>query len=58
MKTLRAAIVTAFLTGTFTLAGFAGFYNSGESLWIGTVIGGAIRLLIGLGVVYPSSRQN
>jgi ElaB/YqjD/DUF883 family membrane-anchored ribosome-binding protein len=58
MKILTAAFTTAFLTGTFTLAGYASSYNSGEPPWVGTVIGGAIGLLFGLGVVHPRKNDS
>jgi hypothetical protein len=57
VKTLRAAFASAFLTGTFALAGYANSDNSGEPLWVGTVIGGAIGLLVGLGVVHPRMKR-
>lgn len=56
MNPFRAALAAAFLTGTFALAGYAGSYNSGEPPWVGTVIGGAIGLIVGLGVVYSGAK--
>ena len=54
MKTLRAALVPAFFTATFTAAGFASANDTGRPGWYGAAVGAALGLFIGLGLAYPS----
>ena len=57
MKCLRAAIVSAFFTATFTGAGFASATDTARPGRYGAAIGAALGLFVGLGLAYPTGRR-
>jgi hypothetical protein len=58
MKTRESTLAAAFPTGGFALIGYAGSSHVGQPPWVGTVVCGAIGLLVGLWSVFQRAKDD